>query len=278
MNFVDYRIALGLGFNDISKNEQFLNKINIILSMIEDDNCVLIGKHLKEYCFLTGINYDDYYSTFLCEFDSIRKILNEHSQSINEFLAYFMPLVNIMSDTDDLKNIGKDTIGLLEIILKDLHINYQLVTDNDGCFILPKGADELDFALVTQPLYWLIDYPETRKAFLKSLKDYSNKDDSHISEIADGFRKALERFFQEFFNIRDRGLEKFKPEYSSFLKGHGVPGEIISNLEALFQLYTNFNNNFAKHQDKTSENVLEYIMYQTGNIIRLLITLKNGEH
>ena len=33
-------------------------------------------------------------------------------------------------------------------------------------------------------------------------------------------------------------------------------------------------NNYAKHHDKTSINVLEYIMYQTGNIIRLLITLK----
>ena len=37
-------------------------------------------------------------------------------------------------------------------------------------------------------------------------------------------------------------------------------------------------NNYAKHHNKTSRNVLEYIMYQTGNIIRLLITLKQEEN
>ena len=34
---------------------------------------------------------------------------------------------------------------------------------------------------------------------------------------------------------------------------------------------------YAKHHDKTELNVLEYLMYQTGNIIRLLITLKQAE-
>jgi hypothetical protein len=33
-------------------------------------------------------------------------------------------------------------------------------------------------------------------------------------------------------------------------------------------------NSYAKHHDKAGENALEYIMYETGNIIRLLINLK----
>ena len=36
-------------------------------------------------------------------------------------------------------------------------------------------------------------------------------------------------------------------------------------------------NGYAKHHDKTELNVLEYLMYQTGNIISLLITLKQAE-
>lgn len=39
----------------------------------------------------------------------------------------------------------------------------------------------------------------------------------------------------------------------------------------------NYINNYAKHRDATSNRLLEYLMYQTGNIIRLLITLKQGE-
>ena len=41
--------------------------------------------------------------------------------------------------------------------------------------------------------------------------------------------------------------------------------------------YYKFINNNAKHHDRTEQKVLEYLMYQTGNIIRLLITLKQEE-
>lgn len=34
---------------------------------------------------------------------------------------------------------------------------------------------------------------------------------------------------------------------------------------------------FLDYRDATSNRLLEYLMYQTGNIIRLLITLKQGE-
>lgn len=52
---------------------------------------------------------------------------------------------------------------------------------------------------------------------------------------------------------------------------------ISGNFETLLQAYTSFMNNYAKHRDATSNRLLEYLMYQTGNIIRLLITLKQGE-
>lgn len=72
-------------------------------------------------------------------------------------------------------------------------------------------------------------------------------------------------------------LEKCKAIYGTYLKDHGVPKEISNNFESLLASYTNYMNDNAKHQDKADVNVLEYIMYQTGNIIRLLITLKQGE-
>lgn len=61
------------------------------------------------------------------------------------------------------------------------------------------------------------------------------------------------------------------------MKENGIPKEIVNNFETLLQAYTNFMNSYAKHHDKTERNILEYIMYQTGNIIRLLITLKKEE-
>lgn len=55
-----------------------------------------------------------------------------------------------------------------------------------------------------------------------------------------------------------------------------MPSEISDDFRKLLEAYTHFNNDYAKHHDRTTSNVLEYIMYATGNIIRLVITLKNS--
>ena len=57
----------------------------------------------------------------------------------------------------------------------------------------------------------------------------------------------------------------------------GVPAELKNNFEKLLESYTNYMNNYAKHHDKVSQNVLEYIMYQTANLMRLVIMLKTDE-
>lgn len=74
-----------------------------------------------------------------------------------------------------------------------------------------------------------------------------------------------------------KALERNKSIYGNYLSKAGVPKEIASNFETLLQTYCSFMNGYAKHHDKTELNVLEYLMYQTGNIIRLLITLKQAE-
>ena len=161
--------------------------------------------------------------------------------------------------------------------LDSLNIKYEKELDDDGIFIFPKGAEELDSALVSEPLVWLKDYPSAHGAFTKALKAYAECTENNASDVADLFRKALESFFQEFFNS-EKSLENMISDYGNYLKNNGIPKEISNNFEKLLNQYTDFMNNYAKHHDKTSVNVLEYIMYQTGNIIRLLITLKKQEN
>ena len=119
-------------------------------------------------------------------------------------------------------------------------------------------------------------YPKAHSAFVKALREYADATTENASDIADKFRKALETFFQEFFK-NDKALESNKSIYGNYLSEARVPKEIASNFETLLQIYCNFMNGYAKHHDKTELNVLEYLMYQTGNIIRLLITLKQAE-
>lgn len=203
--------------------------------------------------------------------EAVVNILLTHQDSLEEFLLYFIPLINRYDEEKQFEHKI-----FLETILKKAKIPYEIFKDNDGYFVLPRGAKELDDVLVSQPLEWLKDYPSARIAWIKALKDYSDATEETASDVADKFRKALEAFFQEYFNS-NKSLENYKAEYGTYLKSQGIPKEISGNFETLLQSYTQFINNYAKHRDATSDKVLEYIMYQTGNIIRLLITLRQEE-
>lgn len=269
MKYVDYREKLGLGFNDDDKTKMLFNKVIEFLKKVNSDYRLqeeLFGRNNIEYLFCQEVGestiHDDFYDIII----SFQK-----EKCIAGIISKFIVLVNL-STTEGRKFL----IDLLKKYLESLNIAYELIKDKDGYFVFPKGAKELDNALVSAPLEWLRDYPNSRKEWISALKDYANLTDDNASDVADKFRKALERFFQEFFG-KTKSLENLKSEYGAYLKARGVPSEISNNFETLQKSYTDFMNNYAKHHNKTTRNVLEYIMYQTGNIIRLLITLKQEE-
>lgn len=281
MDFLDYREALGLAFCEESKFDYFLKKVFNILNIIERENFAFGCMSSNEYCTffnsigeLINTNYsgDDYSLMF----SHALSILRQHTGSIGDFLSYYIPLANSfeMEKEDPEFWTRKNFVDCLTSKLEEAHIPYDLLEDdNQQFFVFPKGAKDLDDALVSQPLEWLKQYPEAEKAWVKALKSYTDATEANASDVADLFRKTLEAFFREFFK-GNKSLENYKKNYGDYLKGKGVPAEISNNLETLLQAYTNFMNNFAKHRDATSDKVLEYLMYQTGNIIRLLITLE----
>lgn len=270
MKYVDYREKLGLGFNDENKTKMLFNKIIEFLKKANNDYTLLdalFGSEDAEYLFFQMVGENTCYDDYRDIINSFRK-----ETSIAGIISKFIVLVNL--STPEGTNF---LIDLLKQYLESLNIAYELIKDEDGYFVFPKGAKELDNALVSAPLEWLSSYPNSRKEWISALKDYANLTDDNASDVADKFRKALERFLQEIFG-KTKSLENLKSEYGAYLKARGVPSEISNNFETLQKSYTDFMNNYAKHHNKTSRNVLEYIMYQTGNIIRLLITLKQEEN
>lgn len=277
MDYIDYRKKIGIGFNDKEKETYFRNCIFNFLDLMEKNKFTEYNsKDLFRFCCNVGIEKPEvrYYESVLF---TVFNILRE-TKSLTDFLSYYIFFVqSIPSENDEEDNLaGKEYYyNLLSDMLNKAHIPFKIYEDKDGMFFFPRGAKELDDALVSEPLEWLSEYPKTRKEWIEALKDYSNLTDTNASNVADKFRKALERFFQEFFSS-SKSLENMKSEYGTYMKEKGVPPEVSNNLETLLQSYTNFMNGYAKHHDKTDKNVIEYIMYQTGNIIRLLITLKKG--
>lgn len=279
MDYIDYREKLGLSFSDSDKQKLFIKRIHTLLLMKYQ-----ITFHEAEeiqFCYEVGIQtWMERQKTVLgnvINFDEpkgMRKLffyLDDLQDNFIDFLAALVVFLNLFPCNSEIK---KSLLENIELALRDSHIQYELLDDSGKTFIFPKGAKELDRALVSEPLEWLSSYQTSQKAFSKALELYADSSDSNASDVADAFRKSLETFFQEFFNS-DKSLENLKSEYGQFLKNCNVPAEISNNFQSLLNSYALFMNNYAKHHDKTSKNILEYIMYQTGNIIRLLITLKN---
>lgn len=269
MNWVDYREKLGIGFSDSSKAKMLSNKVATFISNGKLNENYSDDDYYR-FCMMTGIRYSQPYPA-TCY---LERLFVKNNLSIPQIISYYVAFVNTQIFCEE--SHRKDLFDVLGAFLDDMNIPFEILQDDDGCFVFPKGAKELDDALVSEPLEWLQDYSGTHKAFVKALKSYSEITEENASDVADLFRKALETFFQEFFG-KTQSLENLKPEYGKYMKAQGIPSEISNNFETLHQSYTNFMNRYAKHHDKTSKNVLEYIMYQTGNIMRLLITLKAEE-
>lgn len=278
MKYIDYRKKLGIGFNDEQKRDAIENIIRNFFSsnrtIFEATNNTKILDVAKKYSDETFVEIYDF--EFPGVIDALADSFSSIDNTLKDLIAHFIVFANILKSELPDNQFSEDAKTLIPTSLDKLNIKYEIMLDADGIFIFPKGAEELDDALVSEPLDWMKDYPSAHGAFIKALKAYAECTENNASDVADLFRKALESFFQEFFNS-EKSLENMISDYGSYLKNKGIPKEISNNFEKLLNQYTDFMNNYAKHHDKTSVNVLEYIMYQTGNIIRLLITLKKQE-
>lgn len=274
MTYQDYRKILGLNFSDEEKIKLFLAKAYIgFAESIELDN-YLSAEEFNNFCFNAGIKVvPEYFSSYAERSKVVFDFFKKETNDLNRFLYYFTILLNAsITNSPERKQWQK----AISFWASESELDFEFLEDGEKVFILSRGAKELDDALVSQPLEWLKGYPLAHKAFIKALKDYSSATEETASEVADSLRKALETFFQEFFN-NSKSLENYKSEYGDYLKSHGIPAEIANDFNKLLDSFTNYNNNYAKHHDKSSINVLEYLLYQTGNIIRFLITLKKED-
>ncbi|MCR4953190.1 MAG: hypothetical protein K6A43_03865, partial [Treponema sp.] len=128
--------------------------------------------------------------------------------------------------------------------------------------------------LVSEPLEWLKDYPQTQKTYVIALKQYS--DGIYIRDVADNLRKTLESFFQEFLGNK-KNLANNINEVFKFLGAHNAEPELSGSIKDLLSKYDTLNNKIAKHNDKVDARYLEFLLYQTGIFIRMLITVKNSD-
>lgn len=103
------------------------------------------------------------------------------------------------------------------------------------------------------------------------MRQYS--DGIYIRDVADNLRKALETFLQEFLG-NTKNLETNKNEICKYLGEQGVDAGISGLFQPLINAYKNINDRIAKHNDAVDKKLLEFLLYQTGLLIRMVITVK----
>ncbi len=285
MDFLDYREKLGIGFNDEGKFQYFLNKIyNIIKIKDESSPFYQVGiKNYLNFCNMTGTQtniellyvmedpYDGTDDNGVERYRHCLNVLDNHKSYLEEFLAYYIAFVNSLPINSNKNCCREVLIDVLKNMLTESHISFEVLKDNEEYFVFPKGAKELDDALVSEPLMWLESYPKAHSTFCRALKQYA--DGEHTRDVADNLRKALEEFLQEYLE-NNKNLETNKNEVCKFLGEKGVDAEFCSMLHSLLNTYKTINDKYAKHHDALDKKLLEFIMYQTGVFIRMLISVK----
>lgn len=278
MDWIDYREKLGIGFDDKEKSRLFYSRMSNALDVLISscDAFVTITEY-NNFCMDTGTrlnpnvleNYQE------CErFRDCVRIIRDHETVFNVYLAYFVWFINSLSDAKG-RNWNRQSFKrMLLHNLKEAHIQFDLLEDGNKFFVFPKGASELDNALVSEPLEWLRDYPLAHKTFVIALKQYS--DGIYIRDVADNLRKALEAFLQEFLG-NEKNLETNKNEICRYLGEQGVDPGITGLFQPLINAYKNINDKIAKHNDAVDAKLLEFLLYQTGVLIRMVLSVKQAQ-
>ena len=266
MNWIDYRKKLGIGFENEEKAQYLSNRLSVLLDIVSDSNLENEESICRKY-FIDVYEKPQRYYTW----NEVKKSIEKETESC-AMLSKAIALANCFYLFNN-ATAGYYIESYIKQALDDLDFPYEIIRDDDGFFVFPKGAKELDEAIVSIPFEWLQKYPPARHAMSQALVEYSRS--NNYSNVADLFRKALETFFQCFFKS-NKSLENLKSDYGQFMKERGIPKELSNSLETVLQMYTTFINNYAKHADKTKKECLEFIMYQTGNIIRFVISLSQN--
>ena len=109
MEWIDYRKRIGVGFCDEARAKFFiattLNNIDTSIKKPRDetdffrlfDHDAVSDDEYSAFCGMTGTRNE---FAFQCRVDQVLGIIEEHTHSIGEFLAYYMAFVNCLQNRE----------------------------------------------------------------------------------------------------------------------------------------------------------------------------------
>ena len=139
--------------------------------------------------------------------------------------------------------------------------------------VRPNGDPFLDSMIIDCCLEGIERYPKADKPFSQALSKFLRGDRAYYRNVLDDLRFSLEQLLKALLS-NDKSLENQRDTLGAWLKGKGVHVHIRSLYAHLVICFSQCQNNAVKHDEDYSEMEVEFMIYLTGTLMRLLLELE----
>ena len=134
----------------------------------------------------------------------------------------------------------------------------------------------LDAGIIDCTLSGLEHYPKAAVHFEKALTVYLSGDTSQYRNLLDDLRFSFEQLLKSIFR-NEKSLENQKTCLLSWLKkDKELHKQVVNLYGTLISNYARYQNDAVKHKEDFSIDEVEFMIYLTGNFMRLVIHLANS--
>lgn len=123
---------------------------------------------------------------------------------------------------------------------------------------------------VEETIHWLSDYPDTKKIYDEALLKLKNN--VFDRNTLDDFRLSLETLLRTVLG-NGKSLENQKSDLGLFFKSKGASPEFANLFNTVVDIYSKYQNNHVKHQDKVIDDEINFIVGLTSLLMQHIIRL-----
>ena len=150
---------------------------------------------------------------------------------------------------------------------------FRMTTRGKQTVVRPTGDPFLDAMIIDCVLEGIERYPKADKPFSQALTKFLRGDKAHYRNILDDLRFSLEQLLKSLLE-NEKPLEKQKNILGDWLKGKGIHVHIRSLYAHLVNCFSDYQNDAVKHKEDYSDMEIEFMIYLTGTLMRLLLELE----
>lgn len=195
----------------------------------------------------------------------LKYVLFEHRLSMLEFLTNLSVIIKNEFFKDEENSF---LIRMIKFGLDNNNLPF-IVHEN---IVIPKGDEILDSEIVLYCLDALYKYKDAYKNFINALKQYY--EGNYTRNSADNLRVTLEVLVKELISKPSFRLENSQRDLAPWLETNGVEVYLRNLICNTIKDYCTFQNEYVKHNDIIKKEYMEYLVYQTGVIVRFLLSVQ----